>query len=102
MGKQRAECARILIVSDAVLNTKSLYKLLRRLLLRYSYSEHCQTFKMECFTKRRMPECRCVIRNFPGLGEAGFVELGLFDKYFVKNARARGPARKRVFSPRYS
>ena len=29
MGKQRAECARILIVSDAVLNTKSLYKLLR-------------------------------------------------------------------------
>ena len=49
-----------------------------------------------------MPECRCAIKNFPGLGEAGFVELGLFDKYFVKNARARGPARKRVFSPRYS
>ena len=35
MGKQRAECAIILIVSDAVLNTKSLYKLL------HSYRDTC-------------------------------------------------------------
>ena len=35
MRKQRAECARILIVSDAVLNTKSLYKLL------HSYRDTC-------------------------------------------------------------
>ena len=31
-------------------------------------------------------------RNFQGRG--GFVELGHFDKHFVKNARKKGPARK--------
>ena len=54
-----------------------------------TYSEYCQTFKMECFARRQ--------------GE-GFVELRNFDKYFVKNTRKRGTARKHfgVFSPRYS
>ena len=36
-------------------------------------------------------------------GRGGFMELGHFDKYFVKNTRKKGPAGKNfgVFSPRY-
>ena len=36
-------------------------------------------------------------------GRGDFVELGQFDKYFVKNTRKKGLAGKnfRVFSPRY-
>ena len=36
-------------------------------------------------------------------GRGGFVELGHFDKHFVKNARKKGPAGKSfgVFFPRY-
>ena len=73
------------------------------------YSEHCQTFKVECFAKQIMPECRYATRNFSGqgrgVGEWGrFVELGHFDKGFVKNTRKRGPTGKHfgIFSPRYS
>ena len=37
-------------------------------------------------------------------GKGGFVKLGHFDKYFVKNSRKIGPARKNfeVFPFRYS
>ena len=31
-------------------------------------SEHCQTFTMEPFAKRAMPECRHETRNFSGQG----------------------------------
>ena len=41
-------------------------------LLRQTYSEHCQTFKMEHSVKRIMPECRCATRNFSGQGSWGF------------------------------
>ena len=43
LKKQSAEYARILNVSDVVHST---------------YSQHCQTFKIERFAKRIMPECR--------------------------------------------
>ena len=48
------------------------------------HSEHCQTFKMEPFAKRIMPECRCATSSFSGQ-EEGFLELGHFNKHFVKN-----------------
>ena len=72
-------------------------------ILRQLYSEHCQTFKMECFAKRAMPEYRCATRNFPGQGGGGIVELEHFDKYFVKNTRKRGPRGKYFgnFSPTF-
>ena len=37
-------------------------------LSRQSYSEHCQTFNMENFAKRLMPECSCTTTNFSGQG----------------------------------
>ena len=49
-----------------------------------TYSKHCQTFKMEHFAKIIMPECWYATRNFSGQ-EEGPVELGHFDKCFVKN-----------------
>ena len=58
-----------------------------------TYSEHCQTFTMECFAKRTMPELKCTTRNF--LGHWGkIVYLEHFDKHFVKNTRKRGPKGK--------
>ena len=38
-------------------------------LLRQTYSEHCQTCKMERFARRIMPECRCTARYFSGQKE---------------------------------
>ena len=49
------------------------------------YSEHHQTFKVEHFAKIRMPEYRCTTSNSQGRG--GFVELGHFDKHFIKNTK---------------
>ena len=51
------------------------------------------------FVKRIMPEYSCATINFSGQWR-GFVELGHFDKCFVKNTRKRGPVRKHfgVFS----
>ena len=42
------------------------------LLLKVIETEHCQTFKMERFAKRIMPDCRRATRNFSGQGS--FVE----------------------------
>ena len=59
------------------------------------YSEHCQTFEMECFAKRIMPERRRTTINFLGQGERGeAVKLVHLDKYVVKNARKKRPHRK--------
>ena len=74
-------------------------------LSRQAYSGHCQTFKIERFAKRIMPECTCVGTQpeiFQSRGS--FMELGHFDKHFVKNTRKKCLAVKyfRVFSPRYS
>ena len=33
-----------------------------------AYSKHCQTFKMECFAQRIIPECRSATRNLSGQG----------------------------------
>ena len=63
------------------------------------------TFKMERFPKRIMPEWRCGTRIFSEQrGGERFVELGHFDKDFVKNTRKRSHTGNyfRVSSPRYS
>ena len=70
-------------MSDAVHSIRS---------LTVQITEHYQIFKMECFAKRIMPECRCTTRTFSGQGGGGrFVELGHFDKDFVKNIRKKAP-----------
>ena len=51
--KNSAEYTRILNVPDAVHSIRCLYKLLFS--HRDMYSEQCQTFKMECFAKRIIP-----------------------------------------------
>ena len=65
MNKQYSEYARILNVSDAVHSINSLYELLSshrdRDVLR---TQHCQTFKMEPFAKRIIPEPRRATRHF--------------------------------------
>ena len=81
-------------------------------LLRQTYPEHCQTFKMVCFAKRTMPECKCSTRIFSmqggegrgGEGRGEIVELGHLDKHFVNNIRKRGLTGKHFgnFCPRHS
>ena len=51
------------------------------------YSKPCQAFKVECFAKKIMLECRHTTRNFQG--SRGFIELGHFDKHFAKNTRKK-------------
>ena len=41
-------------------------KLYRAVIEAESYSEHCQSFKMERFAKRIMPECSGAARKFSG------------------------------------
>ena len=52
LKKQSAEYARILSVSDAI---HKVTVQITEQLSRQTYSEHCQTFKMDCFAKRIMP-----------------------------------------------
>ena len=51
-----------------------------------------------------MPKCRYAIRNYLGQEKRELVELGHFEKRFVKNTRKRGRTGKYFgnFSPRYS
>ena len=58
LDKQRSEYARILNVSDAVLSVKHSTNYWA-VIETETYSEHCQTFKME----RIMPECRRAARK---------------------------------------
>ena len=96
LNKQSFAYARILNVSDAGHCIKSPYILLS------SYWD--RRIKNEHFPKGIMRESTCATRHFQGKGGRGFVELGRFDNYVVKNTRKRGPARKhfRVFSSRCS
>ena len=65
LKKQRAEYARIILnVPDAV------HEVMNNL-LRQTYLEHCQTFRMEHFAKRIMPDCWCGIRNVSRQEEGG-------------------------------
>ena len=99
--KQSAEHARTMNVSDAV--AQDHYTNYWAVTETETYSEHCQTLKMECFAKGKMPECRCATKNFSGQGRRGFVEIAHFDKHFVKSTKKRDPAGKHFisFSPKY-
>ena len=68
-----AEYVRFVNVPDAVHVIKDTipFTELSRQLSRQKYSELCQTFKMECFTKSAMPECRFATRNFSGQDGGG-------------------------------
>ena len=48
-------------------------------LSRQTYSEHCQTFKIERFAKRIIPGCRFAAINLSRQGGRGVVELGYFN-----------------------
>ena len=67
---------------DVVHSIRSLYNLLSSYQDR-GITEHRQTFKIKCVVKRIMPERRCTTRSFQSKG--GFVELGYFDKDFIRN-----------------
>ena len=54
LNKQSSKYTRIQNVSDAD--------------IKQTYSEHCQTFRMERFAKRTMPECQRPTKNFSGQG----------------------------------
>ena len=67
MKKQSAEYARIENVSDAVHSIRSLYKSnYLEVMEPETYSEDCQTLKMEQFVRRLMLECRFRTRKFSG------------------------------------
>ena len=74
---QSAEYARILNMSDAVHNIRSMYKLLS------SYRDRdvfrtLSNIEDGAFCKKNIPECRCAIRNvsWKGVGEwEGVVDL---------------------------
>ena len=57
---------------------------------RQTYLEHCQMSKMERFVKRIMPKSAARYQKFCRAWRGGVgvvVELGHFDKHFVKNTR---------------
>ena len=67
MKKQSAKYARIENVSDAVHSIRSLYKSNHLAVMEpQTYSEDCQTLKMEQFVRRLMLECRFRTRKFSG------------------------------------
>ena len=71
LKKQSDEYTRITLnVSDAVHSIRSLYNLLS------IDQQHCQTFKMERFTKRIMPECSYASRIFSGQERRRLWNLG--------------------------
>ena len=90
-GKNSAEYAWILNVSDAVHN---ITVQITEQLSRQRYSEHCQTFKMECFSKKNNAWGQMCNQKLFRTGGGRFVKLGHFDKHFIKNTRKRGPTRK--------
>ena len=94
-----AEYARILNVSDAVGHCTNYWEVIETDM----YSKHCQTFKIQHFAKIIMPECRAQPEFFRAEGWV-FVELGHFDKHFVKNAQKVEPVGKHfgIFSAKYS
>ena len=61
LDKQSSKYSKIMNVPDAVHSIRSLYKLLS---CYRGLSVHCKIFKMECFTKRVMPEWRRASRYF--------------------------------------
>ena len=98
--KNSVEYARIILnVPDAVHSIRSMYNLLS------NYQDRCiqrsQTFKMEHFPKRIMPECRCARRIFAGQG--GGVELGTSISISSKTQAKEAPQGNTLdlFSPRY-
>ena len=91
LKKHSAEYARI------ILSTWHKVTEFTEQLPRQTYSECCQTFKIKHFAKRIMLECRCATRNFSGQEEE-FVELGHFDKHFIKNIN-RKPKSGNFFLP---
>ena len=101
--KPSVKYVRTLNMSDTVHSSRSLNKLLS------SYQDrHIQNTvkhwrwsvlqKEQCLSAGAQPEI------FQGTGGRGFLELGHFDKHFVKSTRKRGPTKKHFgsFSPRYS
>ena len=78
---------------------RSLYKLLSSCQDR-SISEHCQTFKMECFAKRIIPKCRCATRNISEQGR--FHVTKSFQYTFCQKHKKKRPQRETFSSPRYS
>ena len=79
--KQSAEYTRILNMSDAVHNIRSLYKLL------ITYREWCIPNTVKHLRWSDWQRCRKA-------GEEWVVELGHLNKHCVKNTRQRGPAGK--------
>ena len=56
-------------------------------------------FKMDCFTERIMPQCRCATINFSGQ-KGRFREIGHFEKNLSKVTKK--PLHFGAFSPRYT
>ena len=91
LKKQSVEYARIVLkVSDA-----GHFTIYGAVTEAETYSEHCQTFKMEHFAKR-MFECRCAIINFSGHRE-GVMELGT-----SIDASSKTQEKEALQAPRYS
>ena len=88
LNKHISEYVRILNVSDALHNIGQCTNY-RAVIETEAYSEHYQTFKMEHFAKRIIPECRHETRHFQGRGS--LVELGHFSKHFVNNKTKKVP-----------
>ena len=91
LKKQSVEYARIILkVSDA-----GHFIIYWAVTEAETYSEHCQTFKMEHFAKR-MFECRCATINFSGHIE-WVMELGT-----SINASSKTQEKEAPQAPRYS
>ena len=93
------EYARILNVSDAVHSVKSRNKLLSSYRDRRIQST-VKHLRWSVLQKELSLSAGAQAEIFQS--RKSFVEVGHFDKYFVKNTRKKSLARKRFFSPRHS
>ena len=97
LDKQSSKYSKIMNVPDAVHSIRSLYKLLS---CYQGLSVQCKIFKMECFTKRVMPEWRHASRYFSR--QWRFCGTRKIWQTLQQKNKKKREKHLGVFSPRYS
>ena len=85
VNKQSSKYARILNVSDAVHTTRS--QITEQLQKQRRTHNTVKHFRRSVWQKKQCQSAGAQPESFQGM--EGFVELGHFDKHFIKNARKK-------------
>ena len=84
-NKQSSEYARIINVSNAVRSVRSLYKLLSSYRDRNVFRTLSNILRWSVLQKKQQLSAGAQLKTFQDRGS--FVEIGHFDKHFVKNTK---------------